>query len=85
MTLSMIALAFLTIVKNRRRKKGVLNQNDSLIALTCNEIRRLLNRILWPLTRIAQHVTHWSNWRRTSQARARSHQHKRFADNELRL
>jgi len=31
------------------------------------------------MTRIAQHVTHWSNWRRTSQARARSHQHKRAA------
>jgi len=85
MTLAMIALAFLTIIKTAEEKKGVLNQDDSLIALTSNEIRRLLNRLLWPLVRIAQHVTHWSNWRRTSQARARSHQHKRPATNELRL
>jgi hypothetical protein len=35
------------------------------------EIRRLWNRITEPLTYTIDHVVHWSNWRRTRQARAR--------------
>ncbi len=49
-----------------------------MIPLTINEIRKLFNRITAPIQHTIAHTLHWSHWRRTSQARARtSHYHRR--------
>jgi len=56
-----------------------------LIPLSSNEIRRLWNRIAAPLTRTIDHVVHWSNWRRTSQTRARISHYRRRGHHDLSL
>jgi hypothetical protein len=60
-------------------KKGVDDKPEpKLIPLTVNEIRRLFNRVAAPIQHTIAHTLHWSHWRRTSQARARtSHYHRR--------
>jgi hypothetical protein len=48
--------------------------------LTVAEIRRLLDAFVLAVTLPPAHTLHWSNWRRTSQARARrSHYQRRQA------
>jgi hypothetical protein len=50
---------------------------DGLIALTCNEIHRLFNRlILEPARRLPSPLT-WSYWRRRHQHRARTSHYQR--------
>jgi hypothetical protein len=50
---------------------------DGLIALTCNEIRRLINRhVIEPARRVASPHT-WSMWRRRHQHRARTSHYQR--------
>jgi Homeodomain-like domain len=57
--------------------------NDRLvpvIALTVPEIRRLLNRVVWPQQPAPEHVWHWSVYRRYKQALAKQcHYRKRGA------
>jgi hypothetical protein len=48
-----------------------------LIPLTANEIRKLFNRIAAPIHHTITHALHWSYWRRTSQARARTSHYRR--------
>lgn len=43
-----------------------------LIPLTCNEIARLLNRLIIEPTRRLADVLNWANWRRRHQHRART-------------
>jgi hypothetical protein len=43
-----------------------------LIAFTCNEIARLLNRLITAPTRGLAHILIWTDWRRRHQHRARS-------------
>jgi hypothetical protein len=42
-----------------------------MIALTVNEIRRLINLLIIPPIRDLNHRLRWSDWRREHQARAR--------------
>lgn len=59
-------------------KKGVDDEPDSgLIPLTVNEIRKLFNRITAPIQHTVTHTLHWSYWRRTSQAQARTSHYRR--------
>jgi Homeodomain-like domain len=52
----------------------------SVIALTVPEIRRLLNRVVWPQQPAPAHALHWSVYRRYKQALAKqSHYRKRGA------
>jgi hypothetical protein len=47
--------------------------------LSSNEIRRLYSKLLNAATTTADHVLHWSDWRRRRQAEAKtSHYHKRL-------
>lgn len=48
-----------------------------LIPLTCNEIARLLNRVITNPIRSLTSVLHWSHWRRRHQHRARTSHHRR--------
>lgn len=51
-----------------------------VIALTVPEIRRLLNRVVWPQPPAPAHAWHWSVYRRYKQALAKqSHYQKRGA------
>ncbi len=51
-----------------------------VIALTVPEIRRLLNRLVWPQSPTPEQVWHWSVYRRYKQALAKqSHYRKRGA------
>lgn len=52
-------------------------EDTGLTPLTVNEIRKIFNRITAPIHHTIEHAMHWSRWRRTSQARARtSHYHR---------
>lgn len=69
--LAIIAHAFLTVMVATEPEPA---PEDGLIALTRNEIRRLfsaLTRTFHHLLDDVQHWTHWSEWRRRHQARAR--------------
>jgi hypothetical protein len=47
-----------------------------LIPLTLPEVRRLLVRLVWPLTTTPEHWLGWSNWRRKHQADARRYHYQ---------
>jgi len=47
--------------------------------LSSNEIRRLYSKLINAVTTTADHVLHWSDWRRRRQAEAKSsHYRKRL-------
>ncbi len=73
-TLVLLALAALTVICADERRSGVANEPNPAppfpIALTVPEVRRLLGRLLYPLSRNASTVLAWSWWRRCQQARA---------------
>jgi hypothetical protein len=71
--LAMLAHAFLTVMV--ATQPDPTPEEDGLIALTRNEIRRLfsaLTRTSHHLLDDVQHWLHWSGWRRRHQARARA-------------
>jgi len=80
-TLAMAALAVLTICVADSRKQ---NESDdpgrqSMIELTVNEIRRLINALIIRPVRSLVHRLHWSGWRRQHQLRAkRAHYARRI-------
>ncbi len=88
-TLSMLALAFLTVTAAQRGHEqlwttcgghvsGVIItvRRAELIALTAGEIRRLL--ATWTQPRHPdEHYQRWSRWRRRHQARARKSHYRR--------
>ncbi|MGI5185082.1 hypothetical protein ACQEVZ_53410 [Dactylosporangium sp. CA-152071] len=77
-TLALAALAILEICAADARTPDHHAQPD-MIALTVNEIRRLINVLLKRPTRTITHHLRWSNWRRSHQARARrGHYVRRF-------
>jgi hypothetical protein len=50
-----------------------------MIPLTSNEIRRLFGKLVDTARATADHVLHWSDWRRHRQAQAKaSHYRKRL-------
>ena len=69
-TLALAALAVLAICAADARAADRDAQPD-MIALTVNEIRRLINVLLTRPTRSIAHRLRWSNWRRRHQAGAR--------------
>jgi len=75
--LAILAHAFLSVMAATELPPA---EDQNLIRLTRNEIRRLLAAAIAPVHDI-EHVIHWSTWRRQHQARARtSHYARRAAD-----
>ncbi len=81
MTLVLLVLAMLTVVCAKARlSSGARESNQTpsdAIPLTVPEVRRLLGRLLFPLSRSAPAVLAWSWWRRCHQARASASHTKR--------
>jgi SRSO17 transposase len=81
MTLVLLVLAMLTVVCARERLSCAASESNQAppfpIALTVPEVRRLLGRLLFPLSRSATAVLAWSWWRRCHQARAKASHTKR--------
>ena len=76
-TLSLLAHAFLSVIRAPRSSKG--GTDPELIKLSVPEVRRLLCRLLWsPLSPVAQALS-WSRWRRRHQALAKRSHYKRRA------
>jgi hypothetical protein len=84
-TLVLLVLALLAVVCARERLACAANESHQLppfpIALTVPEVRRLLGRLLFPLSRSATAVLAWSWWRRCQQARASVSHAKRRLNN----
>ena len=75
--LTMLAYAFLAVVAATERAENPTPQGSSLIALTCNEIKRLFNTYLAAPTRDLRHRLRWSIRRRRHQHRARTSHYRR--------
>lgn len=80
-TLVLLVLALLTVICAKERLPCVTSESDQVsqfpITLTVPEVRHLLGRLLFPLSRSATAVLAWSWWRRCQQARARASHTKR--------
>jgi SRSO17 transposase len=75
--LAMLAYAFLAVVAATEQAENPTTQESSLIALTCNEIKRLFNTFLADPIRDLRHRLRWSIWRRRHQHRARASHYQR--------
>ncbi|QOC94263.1 hypothetical protein [Micromonospora craniellae] len=65
--------------RRRSLEGGITADAGSLIPLTSNEIRRLFAHLVLIGRTAAEHVLHWSTWRRRRQAQAKaSHYRKRL-------
>src|SRR5712692_1069071 len=80
-TLVLLVLAVLTVICAQERVSSsaeAFSQTTRLpIALTVPEVRRLLGRLLFPLSRSVSSVLAWSWWRRCQQASASASHAKR--------
>ena len=74
--LAILAHAFLSVMAATEPPPGTTTNGHTLIALTRNEIRRLLAAAIAPIHRL-EHVLRWSHWRRQHQARARASHYQR--------
>lgn len=82
-TLALAALAVLALCTADARGDHQPGHHDDLIALTVNEIRRLINLlIIQPIHDLA-HRLRWSHWRRRHQAQARRSHYRRRLNLEL--
>ncbi|QOC92068.1 IS701 family transposase [Micromonospora craniellae] len=91
-TLAMTAAAFLVATRATEADKepekgggggGGDPAPETLIPLSSNEIRRLFTKLVLTGRTAADHVLHWSNWRRHRQAQAKaSHYRKRLKTSE---
>ena len=74
MTLVLLVLAMLTVICAKARLSSAAKEPNQTppfpVPLTVPEVRRLLGRLLFPLSRSATAVLAWSWWRRCQQARA---------------
>ena len=74
MTLVLLVLAMLTVICAKARLSSAAKESNQMppfpVPLTVPEVRRLLGRLLFPLSRSAPAVLAWSWWRRCQQARA---------------
>ena len=81
MTLVLLVLAMLTVVCAKARLSSAASESNQILSfpipLTVPEVRRLLGRLLFPLSRSAPAVLAWSWWRRCHQARASASHAKR--------
>jgi SRSO17 transposase len=82
-TLALAALAVLTICTADSRGQRDDPTRQTMIPLTVNEIRRLINTLIIEPVRDLIHRLHWSGWRRRHQARARRAHHARRLNLEL--
>lgn len=82
-TLAMAALAVLTICAADAADEPHEPEQQSMIALTVNEIRRLINVLIIQPIRDLNHHLRWSDWRRHHQARARRAHYTRRLNLEL--
>ena len=82
-TLALAALAVLTICTADSRGQRDDPTRQTMIPLTVNEIRRLINTLIIAPVRDLIHRLHWSGWRRRHQARARRAHHQRRLNLEL--
>jgi SRSO17 transposase len=73
--IAMLAHALLAVVAAAVRTRQP--QPDGLIPLTCNEIARLVNRLIANPIRSLTSVLSWSHWRRRHQHRARNSHYRR--------
>nr|WP_199489230.1 hypothetical protein [Micromonospora craniellae] len=65
--------------RRRSLEGGITADAGSLIPLTSNEVRRLFAHLVLIGRTAAEHVLHWSTWRRRRQAQAKaSHYRKRL-------
>jgi hypothetical protein len=72
----MLAHAILTVIAARERANHPPNDQE-LIPLSVNEIRRLLAKLVINAVHTIDHWLHWSRWRRRHQARAKTSHYKR--------
>ena len=81
MTLVLLVLAMLTVICTHARLSCAASESNQApplpIPLSVPEVRRLLGRLLFPLSRSAPAVLAWSWWRRCQQARASASHAKR--------
>ena len=63
--LTMVAYAFLAVTAATEQAETPTSQG--LIALTCNEIYRLFNTLIFEPIRDLRHRLHWRTWRRRHQ------------------
>lgn len=82
-TLALAALAVLTICAADSHDRDDDPSRHTMIELTVNEIRRLINTIIIEPARHLTHRLHWSGWRRQHQLRARRAHHTRRLNLEL--
>lgn len=82
-TLAMAALAVLTICAADAANEPHDPAEQPMIALTVNEIRRLINMLVIQPIRDLAHRLRWSTWRRRHQARARQAHYARRLRLEL--
>jgi hypothetical protein len=61
---------------NATKKRGSIADNEPLIPLSCNKIRRLWATKTRP-AHPESHTDHWSDWRRIHQTRARRSHYQR--------
>jgi SRSO17 transposase len=73
--IAMLAHALLAVFAATTRS----HQPDGLIPLTCNEIARLINRLIVEPIRSLTRVLRWSHWRRCHQHRAQASHYRRRA------
>jgi hypothetical protein len=71
----MVAHALLVVIA--AREHDLRPAPDGLIALTCNEIRRLFTTYVIEPSRTLTSPTAWSVWRRRHQHRARTSHYQR--------
>jgi SRSO17 transposase len=77
-TLVMLAHAILTAIAAHERDHHHTGAGDqTLIALTFNEIRRLFARLITNTIHTIDHWLHWSTWRRRHQATAKTSHYRR--------
>jgi SRSO17 transposase len=76
-TLALAALAVLTICAADSRNQPDDPTRQTMIGLTVNEIRRLINTLIIRPVRDLIHRLHWSGWRRQHQHRARRAHYQR--------
>ena len=81
MTLVLLVLAMLTVMCAKERLSSAAKESKQTppfpLPLTVPEVRRLLGRLLFPLSRSTTAVLAWSWWRRCQQARASASHAKR--------
>lgn len=77
-TLSMFALALLTVIRSRTESRSVPRKaGPRLIPLTVQEVRVLLLRVVWPRLTSSERALAWSLWRQEHQQHAKERHYRK--------